>query len=111
MESFELLLLLVWEDDVASESLGHQQIFTKGSRTSSQHLIWIGWDDGTKSEDEVVDHLLVEEIGSNSIGDGIFCELLRLLLSIWQHQLWIELNWIISKLCFGHSFEAMTSLR
>lgn len=71
VELLEFFLLLVWEDDIASESLGHEQIFTKGTRSSSQDFIWVSGDDGAKSEDEAMDHLLVEEESCHGVRDRV----------------------------------------
>ena len=111
MESLGQLFLLVWENNVASESLSHQEILAECTRTSSQDLVRISGDDGTQSEDKVMDHLLVQEVGCHCIRYRIFGELLRFLPRIWQHELWVELHWIISELGFGNSLEPVTSLR
>ena len=67
IETFKLLLLLVWEDDIASESLSHEQIFAKCTGALSEYFIWIRRNDSAESEYEIVYHLLVEEISSYSI--------------------------------------------
>ena len=61
------LLLLIWEDNVASECLSHQKIFTQSTGTSTQNFIWVCWDDSTKSKDEVMNHLHVEKVSGYRI--------------------------------------------
>ena len=65
VESLKLFGLLVWEDDFSSECLGHEKILTESTRTTSQNFVRVSWDDGAKSEDEVVDHLFVQEKGGD----------------------------------------------
>jgi hypothetical protein len=65
VESLKLFRLLVREDDFSSECLGHEKILTESTRTTSQDFVRVSRDDGTKSEDEVVDHLLVQEEGGD----------------------------------------------
>ena len=59
------LYLLIWEDNVASECLRHQQIFTQSTRSSAQNFVGVGWDDCAKRKDEIVDHFHVEEVCGN----------------------------------------------
>ena len=66
-ELFSVLLLLVGEDDVASESLSHQEILTKGTRTTSQNFIRVRGNNRTQREDKIMDHLHVEEVGGHGV--------------------------------------------
>lgn len=110
VELLKLLLLLVWEDYVAAEGLRHQQVFTKGSRTLAQHLIRVGGDDSAEGENEVVDHLLVQEVGGNSIRDGVLGKFLGSFLGVRHHQLWLQFHRIIAEFSLGHCLQAMRAL-
>jgi hypothetical protein len=67
MESLELLLLLVWENDATSESLRHQKVLAEGTRTSSQNIVGVSWDNCAKGENEIMDLHFVEEVSCHCI--------------------------------------------
>ena len=70
-------LLLVWKDNIAMESLHHEQCLAQRSRSFPQDLIRLHGYDGTEGKDEGVDILHVEVVGCHGIGDGIVGEALR----------------------------------
>ena len=107
----KLFFLLIWENDIASEGLSHKQILAKGTGTSSENFIRVSWDNRAKSEDKTMDHLFVKEESGDGIRDGILGELLRLVHGIWEHQLRVKLNRVISKFSFGDGFKTVTTLR
>ena len=77
-ELLRLLLLLVREDDLAVEGLRHEEVLAERAGASPEHFVRDHRNYGTQREDEIVDVLLVEEVGRDSVRDGIFREDLRL---------------------------------
>jgi hypothetical protein len=103
VELLVVLLLLVREDNVSSEGLSHKEIFTESTRTSSQHFIRVSGDNSAQSEDEVVDHLHVQEVGGYRVRDRVFSQVLGMVPSVGHHQLRVQLYGIVAQLCFGDS--------
>lgn len=58
-----IFLLLVRENDVATEGLRHQEVLTESTRAASKHFVRVSRNNCTEGKDEVMNHLHVQEIG------------------------------------------------
>lgn len=81
----KILLLLVREDDIASECLRHQKVLAERARAAPKHLVGVSWDNGAEGKDEVVNHLHVKEIGGYRVRDRVLSKLLGPLTCVGQH--------------------------
>lgn len=61
--------LFIGEDDVAAIGLGHEEQLAQHARASAEHFIRVSWDDRAEREDEVMDHLHVEEVRGDGVRD------------------------------------------
>ncbi len=62
-----VFFLLIWEDNVTSESLSHKQIFAKCARTSSKNFVRVCGNNCTQGKNEIMDLLHVKEVGCYGI--------------------------------------------